>query len=148
MDTPEIILTRHLKAAPEDVWSAWTDPAVLPQWFGPAGHSCKTSSIDLRQGGHWVFDMIGPDGTIYPNRHRYTLYDRPRRIEFDMDDGADNGTKKASVTLSPEADGTRITMRLVFPDAEYHAMAVKFGAVELGMTTLAKLAAVVERRAA
>ena len=27
--------------------------------------------IDLRTGGEWVFDMIAPDGTVFPNHHLY-----------------------------------------------------------------------------
>ena len=31
--------------------------------------------------------MIGPDGTIYPNRHRILSHDRPHRIVYLLDDG-------------------------------------------------------------
>jgi uncharacterized protein YndB with AHSA1/START domain len=144
-ETHDLILERHIRAAPEIVFDAWVDPDVLPKWFGPKGHSCTTRSIDLREGGAWVFDMIGPDGTVYPNRHRFTLRRRPDRIEFIMDDGAGNQPKTARVDILPEGEGTRITMTLTFPTQEYHDMAIQFGARELGMTTLAKLAAVVER---
>ncbi len=140
----EMTLTRRIAAPVETVWAAWDDPAVLPQWFGPEGHSCRTKSIDLTEGGAWVFDMIGPDGTVYPNRHRFTLRRRPERIEFIMDDGEGNAPKTASVSLTPEGDGTRIVMTLTFPDDDYYEAAMKFGAYELGLTTLAKLAAVVE----
>ena len=47
------------------------NPETLPQWWGPDGYSCRTQKIDLRAGGEWVFDMIAPDGTIFPNHHRY-----------------------------------------------------------------------------
>jgi uncharacterized protein YndB with AHSA1/START domain len=139
----DMVLTRHVKAPPRDVWAAWDDPAVLPQWFGPQGHSCTTRAIDLREGGAWVFDMIAPDGTVFPNRHRFTLRRAPERIEFIMDDGLGNAEKTAVVELVPEDGGTRITMTLTFPDEAYYEGAMKFGAYELGMTTLAKLAAVV-----
>jgi uncharacterized protein YndB with AHSA1/START domain len=140
----QIVLTRLLRADPETVWTAWSDPEVLPRWFGPKGHSCHTKSIDLREGGAWVFDMIGPDGTVYPNRHSFTLRRRPERIEFVMDDGAGNAAKTAKVELAPEEGGTRITMTLTFASLAAHDAAVDFGARELGMTTLAKLAAIVE----
>src|SRR3546814_6798857 len=53
------------------MWGAWMNPGTLPQWWGPDGFSCRTQRIDLRSGGDWVFDMIGPDGTVYPNHHLY-----------------------------------------------------------------------------
>ena len=54
------------------VWGAWMNPETLPQWWGPEGFSCRTKRIDLRAGGEWVFDMIAPDGTVFPNHHRYS----------------------------------------------------------------------------
>jgi uncharacterized protein YndB with AHSA1/START domain len=143
-DPRKMALTRVVAAPPDEVWKAWDDPAVLPRWFGPEGHSCRTKSIDLREGGAWVFDMIGPDGTVYPNRHRFTLRRRPERIEFIMDDGAGNAEKTARATFEPVDGGTRITLTLTFPDAESREAARQFGADRLGLTTLAKLAAIVE----
>jgi uncharacterized protein YndB with AHSA1/START domain len=66
-DRPEdrtMILERIITAPVATIWAAWTDPAALPQWWGPQGFSCRTKRIDLRDGGEWVFDMIGPDGTV------------------------------------------------------------------------------------
>jgi len=136
-----IVLTRFIKAPPETVWRCWTDPTILPQWFGPEGYSCRTKQIDLRQGGLWQFDMIGPDGKVWPNRHQYTLFDAPHRIEFTMFDDAD-GTEHSwvVVTLVSEAGGTRLTQTMTMPTAAIRDQVVAFGAVELGQTTMAKLA--------
>ncbi len=141
-----ITLTRLIKASPEKVWQCWTDPAILPQWFGPKGYNCVTKEIDLRQGGVWRFDMIGPDGTVWPNRHDFRLYDRPNRIEFVLsDDGDDGSHAQVTVMLTPEAGGTRVIQRMVFPSAAICKAAVDFGAVALGQTTMDKLAAEAER---
>lgn len=135
-----ITLTRLILAAPEAVWRCWTDPSILPNWFGPEGYSCRTKSIALHQGGYWEFDMIGPDGKIWPNRHDYDLYDAPRRIEFRMSDpAAERHHATVMVTLVPEANGTRVTQVMTFPTAEERDAVVQFGAIELGQTTLAKL---------
>lgn len=143
-DPRDMLLSRVIRATPEAIWNAWTDPEVLPRWFGPEGHSCRTIEIDLRQGGFWRFDMIGPDGTVYPNRHRFRLFDRPRRIEFDLDDGTGHSVKHAFVTLTPVAGGTQVELRMRFPDAESRQQAAEFGAIRLGLTTLGKLAAIAE----
>ena len=66
-----LVLRRAIRAPRALVWSAWTDPETLPRWWGPEGYSCQTKRIDLRTGGEWVFDMVGPDGTVYPNHHLY-----------------------------------------------------------------------------
>jgi len=140
-----LILTRLIAASPEKVWRCWTDPALLPRWFGPEGFTCRTREIDLREGGQWLFDMIGPDGKVWPNRHRIKAYDRPLRIAFLMDDGGDSGPPmEVTVTLASEAGGTRITQEILFPSAEHRAGALAFGADRLGQTTLGKLAALAE----
>lgn len=138
-------LERLIHASPEAVWRAWTDPMILPQWFGPAGYSCKTKEIDLRTGGLWRFDMTGPDGTIWPNRHHALTYAPFHTITFLLDDDTDAGTPmEVTVTLTSKDGGTFLTQKIVLPTAEAYAGAKAFGAVELGLTTLAKLAAIVE----
>jgi uncharacterized protein YndB with AHSA1/START domain len=140
-----LTITRLIAAPPHRLWAAWTDPGLLPQWFGPEGYRCRTTEIDLRQGGLWRFDMIGPDGTVWPNRHRITLYQPMDRIEFLLDGDTDAvPPMQVTVLLTPEGAGTRIAQTILFPDAAMRAAAVGFGAVELGQTTLAKLAALVE----
>jgi uncharacterized protein YndB with AHSA1/START domain len=146
MQDRQITLTRLIAAPPEAVWRCWTDPEILPKWFGPEGYSCITKEIDLREGGLWRFDMIGPDGKIWLNRHRYTLSEPPKRLEFLLD--ADDDTTEPMavvVTLAPEADGTRITQVMTFPTAEMCRGALAFGADRLGQTTLAKLDAAAQR---
>lgn len=141
----QITLTRLLMAPPAKVWRAWTDPALLPKWFGPEGYSCQTKEIDLREGGLWRFDMIGPDGKVWPNRHRFTRHDPERRIEFILDSDDDASPQmQVVVTLEPEDGGTRLTQVMTFPDVAMRDGAIRFGAVELGKTTLAKLARLVE----
>ena len=83
-----------------------------------------------------------PDGTIWKNRHRYTLHQAPTRIEFLMDGDDDaNPPMDVVVTLHPEARGTRITQVMTFPSVEACQGARAYGAEELGQTTYAKLEA-------
>lgn len=138
-------LERLIHATPEAVWQAWTDPKILPQWFGPKGYSCTTRHIDLRDGGQWTFNMLGPDGTIWPNRHRALTYAPHHKITFLMDDGTDANTPiEVTVALTPKVAGTLLIQKVVMPTVEAYAGAKAFGAIELGQTTLAKLAAFVE----
>lgn len=146
MSGRSITLSRLIAAPVVRVWRCWTDPALLPQWFGPEGYTCQTHELDLRAGGQWLFDMTGPDGKVWPNRHRYTRMEAPHRLEFLLDSGPEDEAASAVVmTLTAEGEGTRIRYEMTFPSLAARAMAVGFGAVELGHQTLAKLAAMAAR---
>lgn len=148
MDDRTITLTRSLAAPVDRVWSAWTDPAVLPRWFGPEGITCVTKAIDIREGGEWRFTMEGW-GNSFPNRHRYTAIRPMTRIAFLMDDGSDEADPiRVEVSLAPEGTGTRLTQVMTFPSDEAVRAAREMGAEKYGYQTMAKLAAIVEAPAA
>lgn len=141
-----MLLQRVIKAPRSIVWGAWMNPDTLPSWWGPEGFSCRTQRIDLRQGGEWVFDMIGPDGTVFPNHHIYVDVLPEQRLGYLLLWG-ENGPKHADAWASFEdEDGaTKVTLGMVFStDAEFQE-AKGFGAVELGQETLGKLERFVTR---
>jgi len=66
---PKVILGSRVIGAPRDlVWSVWTDPKHLAQWWGPDGFRTTTSAFEFKPGGVWRFVMHGPDGRDYDNR--------------------------------------------------------------------------------
>lgn len=137
-----MVIQRVIAAPRGMVWGAWFNADALPQWWGPDGFSCRTKRIDLRAGGEWVFDMIGPDGTVYPNHHRYGAVLPEARLEYSLLWGED-GPKHADAWASFDAveGGTRVTLGMVFAtEAEWQG-ARGFGAEALGLQTLGKLAA-------
>jgi len=135
-----MLLQRVIQAPRTVVWNAWMNPETLPQWWGPDGFSCRTKRIDLRTGGEWVFDMIGPDGTVFPNHHLYGEVRPEERFGYALLWG-ENGPKHADAWASFEdQDGaTKVTLGMVFSTEAEFQEAKGFGAVELGMQTLGKL---------
>lgn len=135
-----MVLQKVIRAPRGVVWKAWMNPETLPLWWGPEGFSCRTKRIDLRQGGEWVFDMIGPDGTVYPNHHRYGEVKTEERLGYTLLWG-ENGPKHADAWASFEdQDGfTKVTLGMVFSTAAEFQTAKGFGAIELGLETLGKL---------
>jgi uncharacterized protein YndB with AHSA1/START domain len=136
-----MVLQRVIRAPRAGVWAAWTDPETLPRWWGPDGFSCRTKRIDLKAGGEWVFDMIAPDGTVFPNHHLYREIRPEERIAYTLLWG-ENGPKHADAWAAfEEQDGaTTVTLGMVFTTAAEFQQAKGFGAVELGLQTLGKLA--------
>jgi len=135
-----MVLERLIPALRGAVWSHWIHPETLPQWWGPDGFSCRTKRIDLRSGGEWVFDMIGPDGTVFPNHHRYGELRSGERIDYALLSG-ENGPKHADVRITlEEADtATRVMLAMTFHTVAEFQEAQGFGAAELGQQTLGKL---------
>ncbi|WP_374369613.1 SRPBCC domain-containing protein [Tabrizicola sp.] len=139
-----ILFHRVIKAPVPVVWGAWMNAESLPKWWGPEGFSCRTSRIDLREGGEWVFDMIAPDGTVFPNHHKYRAVIPEARLDYTLHWG-ENGPKHADAWASfDDLDGsTRVTLGMVMATAQEYHDAKGFGAVELGLQTLGKLARIV-----
>jgi len=135
-----MILQRVIRAPRSVVWGAWMNPETLPQWWGPDGFSCRTRRIDLRTGGEWVFDMIGPDGTVFPNHHLYGEVRPQERFGYALLWG-ENGPKHADAWAAfEERDGaTEVTLGMVFSTEAEFREAKGFGAAELGQQTLGKL---------
>jgi uncharacterized protein YndB with AHSA1/START domain len=136
-----MILHRVIKAPVAAVWGAWMNAESLPKWWGPDGFSCRTSRIDLRAGGEWVFDMIAPDGTVFPNHHRYGQVVPEVRLDYALLWG-ENGPKHADAWASFHEEGgqTTVTLGMVMATAKDWQDARGFGAEALGLQTLGKLA--------
>jgi uncharacterized protein YndB with AHSA1/START domain len=116
----------------------------LPKWWGPDGFSCRTSRIDLRAGGEWVFDMIAPDGTVFPNHHKYGAVIPGVRLDYTLHWG-ENGPKHADAWAMFEDQGgaTKVTLGMVMATAKEYQDAKGFGAEALGLQTLGKLAKII-----
>src|SRR5438552_1109360 len=67
----DLILVREFDATPEKLYRAWTEPALITQWFTPAPWTTPKAEVDVRPGGANVITMRGPDGTEFPNRGVY-----------------------------------------------------------------------------
>ncbi len=76
--------------APRDlVFSAFTDPKHLAQWWGPNGFTTTTSSFEMRPGGIWRFVMHGPDSRDYQNRITFDEVVPPERLVYRHGGGED-----------------------------------------------------------
>ncbi len=150
-DPRSIIGIREFDAPRDLVFSVWTDPKHLAQWWGPIGFRTTTSSFDMRPGGVWRFVMHGPDGRDYQNRITYDEIVPPERIVFHHGGGEDVEPAQHTMTVVFEDLGgrTRLTMRLDFPSADERDRVIKeYGAAEGLTQTMARMAEYVAAMAA
>ena len=137
----EIVIERMVNAPRELVWRAWTEADQIAAWWGPNGFTTTIHEMDVTVGGVWRFMMHGPDGTDYPNKIVYREIVKPERLVYDHDDDKDPPSHKFQTTVTFAAQGrkTMVTLRALFANAEARAASVKFGAIEGGAQTLARL---------
>jgi uncharacterized protein YndB with AHSA1/START domain len=146
----EIVLSRVFEAPRELVFAAWTTPEHLTKWFGPKGFTTNTHECDVRTGGRWRFDMIAPDGKVFDNRIVFLEIKAPELLVFDhgSDKDDDEHRFRVTITFDEQGDtksfgvvrGTVVTMRQLHPTKEQRNAGIAFGAVEIGYTTMDKLA--------
>jgi uncharacterized protein YndB with AHSA1/START domain len=142
-DPRSIVGTRIFDAPRDLVFSAWTDPKHLAQWWGPNGFTTTTIAFDFQPGGEWRFVMHGPDGNDYQNLVTFEEIVRPERIVHRHGgSGKDLGPVDFRQTVIFEDLGgkTRIVWRSDFPSAQERDRVVKdYGAAEGLAQTMARL---------
>lgn len=138
----EIVITRLFDAPCALLFQAWTDGKHVDHWWGPDGFRNETFAMDVRPGGVWRYVMHGPDGVDYPNRVVYHEVTPPERLVYThgSDTEDDPEAFHVTVTFTAQGDKTLLTMRSRFATTAQREAVVKFGAVEGGRQTLARLA--------
>jgi uncharacterized protein YndB with AHSA1/START domain len=76
----EIRSSRIVNYSVELVFTAWTNPNHLKNWWGPKGFTNTFNEFDLRPGGKWSFVMHGPDKGNYVNECEFVLIEKPKLI--------------------------------------------------------------------
>jgi uncharacterized protein YndB with AHSA1/START domain len=135
----EIVIARVLDAPRELVFEAFTDPRHIAEWWGPDGFTTTIHEMNVTVGGVWRYIMHGPDGTDYDNLTTYREIVKPERLVYSHGDSENPEMFHATVTFEAQGNKTRITLRMLAPTAVAREEMKKFGAIEGGNQTLARL---------
>ena len=106
---------RNLSATPQDVFAAIQNPARLARWWGPKGFTNRFQVFEFQPGGQWVFDMVGPDGTVYANESVFERIEANQQVVIRH---VCQPHFTLTITLESSATGTRVLWSQVFDDAE------------------------------
>lgn len=128
----DLVLTRHIDAPPGALYRAWTEPALLKQWFAPLPYTTPHAEFDVRPGGASLVVMRAPDGSEFPNRGIYLEVVPDERLVFtDAYVAAWEPSAKPFMTViltfEPEGGGTRYTARVRHWTQEDRAAHEKMG---------------------
>jgi uncharacterized protein YndB with AHSA1/START domain len=115
-----VIVTRRFRAAPEKVWTAHTDPAIIPRWMtGPDGWAMPVCQSNPVPGGSFRFEWADASGNGFHATGEYLDLQPFHRILHVEQMFLPDPTPENRVETLFEPDGTggtKLTMRMTLPD--------------------------------
>ena len=125
----EIVITRVFDAPRELVFKAYTDPKLLPQWFGPRDYTTIVDKMEARPGGLWRFVQRNQDGEEFAFHGVHHDIVAPERIVATFEyEGVPGHVLLQTLTLEPQGQKTRLVEQLLF-----QSVADRDGMVASGM---------------
>lgn len=122
-ETFDLVLSRSVRATPAQIWTAWTTPEHLMQWWAPAPVTVPEARINPVPGGAFFTRMVLPDGSEHASEGCVLVAEPERRIVFT--DGMRAGFQPnetlfmvADITIAPAPDGALYTAKVMHKSAE------------------------------
>lgn len=102
----EIQIVRSFAAPREVVWRAFTDPKLIPKWYGPAAHPMTVCEMDVRPNGkfRWSWPNFTTGGII-------RQVDEPRLLVMESMD-PDPTPEIRTHTFEETGGRTTVTIRI------------------------------------
>jgi uncharacterized protein YndB with AHSA1/START domain len=76
----EIHIERVFDAPRDRVYATFTDPELIPEWWGPRGGTTIVDQMDVRAGGAWRYVIRTADGDETAFRGTYREVSHPERV--------------------------------------------------------------------
>jgi len=150
----EVIISRVFDAPRDLVFRAYTDPSLIPQWWGPRYLTTTVDKMDVRPGGMWRFVQLDAAGNEYAFHGVYHEVRSPERIVDTFEfEGMPGHVSLETCTLEEIGGKTKMIGRSVYQTVEDRDGMIKSGMEEgvfESMDRLAELLAILarERKAA
>src|SRR5215218_2545831 len=112
----EIIMSRVFNAPRELVFTTMTDPALIPQWWGPKYLTTVVDQMEVKAGGLWRYVQRDSQGNEFAFHGVYHSITAPERVidTFEFE-GMPGHVILETMTLEAQTDGTtKVTVSSVF----------------------------------
>lgn len=121
----ELVFATELDAPRELVYRLYTDPALMPQWWGPAYLTTEVEVMEVRPGGRWRVIQRAPDGGTHPFNGVYHLVKAPEKLIYTFEyEGEPEHVMLNTVTFEEKDGRTLVLEQSVFQSvADRDAMA-------------------------
>lgn len=123
----EIRIERVFDAPRDRVWRAFTEPALVAQWWG-RGNKLVIERMEVERGGHWRFVEHGPEG-VHGFEGRFREVTPQERIVQTFEwDGMPGYVAVDTATFEDLGDGrTRVVTTSLFHTTEERDGMLKSG---------------------
>jgi uncharacterized protein YndB with AHSA1/START domain len=110
--SPSLTLKRRLKAPPQKVYEAWTQPEQIARWWGNTGSDrTPIAELDLRVGGRFRVQFWSPNGEHHSVSGTYREVIAGRRLVFSWA-WQSTPERESQVTVEFKADGAETLLTL------------------------------------
>jgi uncharacterized protein YndB with AHSA1/START domain len=115
----EIHIERVFEAPRDRVFAAFTDPELIPQWWGPHGTTTVVDRLELRPGGSWRFVVRNSDGSETGFRGTFREITPPERIVWTFEwEGMPGHVSVDTATFEDLGNRTKVTTVSLFHTTE------------------------------
>src|SRR5262245_54862417 len=111
MPTQTVTLHRVLRATPDRVYRAFTDPDAMAKWLPPNGFTGKVHQMDVRVGGSYRMSFTNfTSGHSHSFGGQYLELQKNERLRYSaaFDDPNLPGEMRTTVTLKPVSCGVEL----------------------------------------
>lgn len=130
----QIKVERTFQAPIDLVWAAWTESDILDRWWAPKPWVAETKSMDFREGGRWIYAMVGPENEKHWSRVDY-LKISPQKFFSALDGFCDEEgnlnpsfpQNKWENTFMNRGEETQVDIQLTFDTLEDLEKIIKMG---------------------
>ena len=81
-DGGDLVFERTFDAPRDEVWKAFTEPELIPRWWGPHGTTTSVTEMDVRPGGKWRYVSSAPDRDDVAFYGEYLEVEPPERFAW------------------------------------------------------------------
>jgi uncharacterized protein YndB with AHSA1/START domain len=115
----EIVMERVFAAPRELVFKAYTDPNLIPKWWGPRYLTTIVDKMEVKVGGVWRFVQRDADGNEYAFNGAYREILPPDRLSYTFEfEGMPGHIVLETVTFEERDSKTKVTVTSLFQSKE------------------------------
>ena len=141
----EIVMERVFNAPREIVFKAYTDPNLIPRWWGPRKYTTTVDRMDVRVGGAWRFVQRDAAGNEYAFNGEYREIAPPGRLSYTFEfEGMPGHVLIETLTFAEQGGKTKLTVTGSFQSAEDRDGMLHSGMEEGANESYARLAELLE----